>query len=191
MAKTDREQEVLRRKCRHARASLSIAERDTKSARICESVIRSGYFRSSRKIACYLPSDEEVDTWPIIARAFAMGKRVSAPVVRKNFNMWFCEFDTKTKLLRNQYDLLEPEAGPFVDPHEFDVVITPLVAFDAARNRIGMGSGYFDRAFSFLRLRENWLHPKLIGVAFDCQRVDKIVANPWDIALFRIITESN
>jgi 5-formyltetrahydrofolate cyclo-ligase len=53
-----------------------------------------------------------------------------------------------------------------------------------------MGGGYFDRYFSFLRHRQHWLHPKLIGVAFDCQKVEEIPANPWDIPLYSVITES-
>lgn len=191
MVKTNRKQVALRVKCRRARASLTIDTRQAASARICDTVIRSGFFRRSRHVACYLPSDEEVDTWPIIARAFDMGKQVSAPVLRKNGSMRFCEFTADTGLSYNQYGLLEPQDGDFVDPHRLDIVITPLVAFDACRNRIGMGSGYFDRAFSFLRTRRNWFRPKLIGVAFDCQRVEKIAPNPWDIALFRVITESS
>lgn len=153
--------------------------------------MRAGYFRRSRNIGCYLPSDEEVDTWPIIARAFSMGKRVSAPVLRKNGSMRFRQLNADTKLLPNQFGLLEPQEGEFVDPHQLDVIITPTVAFDSSGNRIGMGGGYFDRTFAFLRGRKMWLHPKLIGVAFDCQRVGSFAANPWDIGLFRVVTESS
>jgi 5-formyltetrahydrofolate cyclo-ligase len=165
--------------------------RDKASARICDTVTRAGYFRRSRSIACYFPTDEEVDTWPIIARAFAMGKRVSAPVLRKNALMGFRQFNPDTDLSRNHFGILEPRDGKFIDPHRLDIVITPLVAFDDALNRVGMGSGYFDRSFSFLRTRKCWLHPKLIGGAFECQRVKKIPPNPWDIALFRVVTEAS
>ena len=186
-----REQGALRKKIRTARANLTGAERDKASSRICETLMRDGSFRRSRNIACYLPSDVEVDTWPIIARAFAMGKQVSAPVLRKNGSMGFGDFNADSGLSYNRFGLLEPEDGEFIDPHDLDIVITPLVAFDAARNRIGMGSGYFDRCFSFLRTRQFWFHPKLIGVAFACQQVDQISPNPWDIGLFRVVTEAS
>ena len=78
-----------------------------------------------------------------------------------------------------------------IDVDELDVVVTPLVAFDNQRNRIGMGGGYFDRTFTYLRNRQYWLRPKLIGVAFECQRVATIAPNPWDIPIFRVFTESN
>jgi 5-formyltetrahydrofolate cyclo-ligase len=187
--KIERKQDALRKKCRQARARLSEAERDKASEKICDAVTRSGFFRSSRKIACYLPGDEEVDTWSIIARAFTMGKQVFAPVLRKNGRMEFRSFDEDSSLTYNRFGLLEPQSGENADPRTLDVVITPLVAFDTSRNRIGMGSGYFDRSFSFLKSRQAWLHPKLIGVAFECQRVNEVVPNAWDIGLFRVFTE--
>jgi 5-formyltetrahydrofolate cyclo-ligase len=52
-----------------------------------------------------------------------------------------------------------------------------------------MGGGYFDRCFHFLKHRRKWLRPKLLGIAFDCQKVEKIVSNPWDIPLYQVITE--
>jgi len=191
MISSDRKKNELRHKRRQVRSELTTANRDEASARICDTVTRAGYFRRSRNIGCYLPGDEEVDTWPIISRAFSMGKQISAPVLRKNGLMRFRELDADTGLSPNQFGLLEPQQGEFIDPQRLDIVITPLVAFDSSGNRIGMGGGYFDRCFAFLKGRKIWLHPKLIGVAFDCQRVTSISPNPWDIALFRIVTEAS
>jgi len=169
---------------------MSTAKREKASTRICDTVTRSGYFRRSHVVGCYLPTDEEVDTWPIIARALTMGKQVFAPVLGKNGSMHFRDLNANSSLSLNQFGLMEPQAGNFINPHHLDIVITPLVAFDSAGNRIGMGSGYFDRCFSFLRGRKTWLHPKLIGLAFDCQKINSITPNPWDIGLFRVITET-
>ncbi len=191
MTGTDRKKNELRRKIRQVRAELTTSKRGEASARICDIVTRAGYFRRSRNIGCYLPSDEEVDTWPIIARAFSMGKQISAPVLGKNGTMQFRELNADSSLLPNQFGLLEPQEGQFADPHRLDIVITPLVAFDNSGNRIGMGGGCFDRCFAFLKGRKTWLHPKLIGVAFDCQRVNSIASNPWDIGLFRVVTEAS
>ena len=89
-----------------------------------------------------------------------------------------------TNLLVKQYGIQVPEEGEFVNPRMLDIVLTPVVAFDLQNNRVGMGGGYFDRTFSFLKHRENWFHPKLIGLAFANQEVASIPPNLWDIPLF-------
>jgi 5-formyltetrahydrofolate cyclo-ligase len=185
-----RAQIALRREARAARAELSADEREKASNKIADTVIRSSWFRRSKFVACYLSTQEEVDTWLLIDRAWRMKKRVFAPIIKKNFVMEFCELTAESELVFNQYGLPEPQDGEIIAPRALDIVITPVVAFDADGNRIGMGGGYFDRAFSFLANRHFLFHPKLIGLAFSCQRVEKITPNPWDIRVFRVIDES-
>jgi len=180
-----------RRDARTARAALDASERFQASEKIAEIVIHSPWFRRGKYVACYLPTDEEVDTWSIIECAWRMKKRVFAPLVEKNFALQFCELTADSKLIFNQYGLPEPQDGEIIEPRALDIVITPVVAFDDDGNRIGMGGGYFDRTFSFLRNRRFLFHPKLIGVAFSCQRVEKIAPNPWDIRVFRLIHENS
>jgi len=132
----------------------------------------------------------EVDTWLLIERAWRMKKRIFAPVIKKNNVMQFCELRPESEIVLNRYDLSEPQNGQLIAPRALDLVITPVVAFDADGNRVGMGGGYFDRTFSFLRDRRYLFHPKLIGLAFACQRVEKIAPNPWDVRVFRIVDET-
>ena len=66
----------------------------------------------------------------------------------------------------------------------------PLVAFDTECNRLGMGGGYYDRTLGFLHRRNRWQSPRLIGVAHDCQKVDPLPIQNWDIPLQGVITES-
>jgi 5-formyltetrahydrofolate cyclo-ligase len=54
---------------------------------------------------------------------------------------------------------------------------------------LGSGAGYYDRALSFRRRRRGWLGPKLIGIAYECQRVAALAARPTDIPLDAVITE--
>ena len=185
-----RAQIALRNDARAARAAISPEEREKASAKIIDTVVRSSWFRRSKFIGCYLPMQEEVDTWPLISRAWRMKKRVFAPHIEKNFAMQFCELTAESKLDFNRYGLPEPQDGEIIAPRALDLVITPIVAFDDGGNRLGMGSGYFDRAFSFLRHRKFLFHPKLIGLAFSCQRVEKIAPNPWDIRVFCVIDET-
>ena len=166
------------------------AQRANASRCICNRFLTSRHFLRSRVIACYLSAWDEVDTSEIIERAWRANKRIFAPVMREHGVMSFCEVRPDTRLVRHSYGLWEPPLSSVMSPTDLDTVITPLAAFDKNRNRIGMGSGYFDRAFAFLHRRNKWLRPKLIGLAFDCQKVEKIVPNPWDIPLYQVYSES-
>jgi 5-formyltetrahydrofolate cyclo-ligase len=184
-------QQSLRRNSRAARAAMTNAERQNASAIIVKTVVHSHWFRRAKLLACYLSTDDEVDTWLLIERAWRMKKRIFAPVINKKGVMYFCEITPESKLFLNHYGLYEPREGELIAPRQLDLVITPVVSFDNEGNRIGMGGGYFDRTFSFLRHRKHLLHPKLVGLAFACQRVEKITANPWDIQVFRVIDETS
>jgi len=68
----------------------------------------------------------------------------------------------------------------------------PLVGFDPAGNRLGMGKGFYDRCFAF-RGRNPGSSPArrrpiLAGLAHDCQQVERIPAEEWDVRLDVIFT---
>jgi 5-formyltetrahydrofolate cyclo-ligase len=188
-SKISQQQKKLRAIGIDARRRLSAAEREIASDKIAETVCQSAWFQRSKYVACYLGTTYEVDTWPIIARAWRMKKRIFAPVIEKRSRMRFRELTVESTLVSDRNGILQPVSGDFIFPRMLDLVLTPLVAFDAQNNRIGMGGGYFDRTFSFLRDRKQHFHPKLIGLAFGCQQVEKIAPNPWDIRLFSVISD--
>ena len=167
---------------------MSVEERARASTAICNQVNTSREFYASSIVGCYLPMYDEVDTREIIETAWRANKRVFVPVLRKQRQMVFCEIREDTELTQNDFGVWEPTRGFLMSPRNLDVVITPTVVFDKEAHRIGMGGGYFDRAFAFLRHRNHWIRPKLIGVAFDCQKVEKITPKPWDIRLYRVVT---
>jgi len=104
--------------------------------------------------------------------------------------MQFRQFDDESELFTNSFGLREPGHGRPARTDEFELVVVPLVAFDSHRNRIGMGGGYYDRAFSFLADNTEITKPALIGLGFDCQKVEVIRPNPWDIRLSQVFTET-
>ena len=179
----------IRQAARNARASLSVAERDRGSQRIFEKVVSASWFQRAEYVACYLPAVDEVNTWEIIARAWAMKKRVFAPVVEKNSTMQFREITAETELHANRYGLLEPKTGDIASARMLDLELTPGVACDEENNRVGMGGGDYDHPFSVLKHRGERRRPNLVGLAFACQKVEEIPPNPWDIPLFRTITD--
>jgi 5-formyltetrahydrofolate cyclo-ligase len=180
---------TLRESALAARRKLSPAARQQASQIICKRVCETHAFYANKNIACYLPMHDEVDTREIIQRAWRANKRTFVPVLRGSAQMVFCEIDAESELEQNRFGVWEPTRGFLIDPKNIDVVITPTVVFDEEYNRIGMGSGYYDRCFAHLRNRTHWIRPKMIGVAFACQKVEKIIPNPWDIRLYRVISE--
>lgn len=183
-------QSTTRRDARHRRDTMPEPDRITASGLIANRVIRMPIFARSRLIACYLSTGNEVDTSAIILRAWRMKKRIFVPDTRGSGQLTFREIRPDSEFASGPFGIQEPIGGSVLTPSAFDLVIVPVVAFDSDNYRIGMGGGYYDRTFSFLRHRKVFLRPKLVGVAFDCQKVDKIAPNPWDIRLFRIITEA-
>lgn len=188
---TTSRQSDLRAAGLRARRNLGADERRMASKRIVDKFLRSPLFLKATTIGCYFSLPDEVDTSDIIARAWAASKRIFCPVVAGGRRLRFVEVSRESALRRSGFGLLEPVDGDEIQPLALDVVVTPVVAFDSVGYRIGMGGGYYDCTFAALGSRRTWLHPKLVGVAFACQKVRKIKANPWDIPLYEILTEND
>ena len=183
-------QRDIRNEYNKRRAALSDEHRGLASDRIADTVVRAPYFSKSHHIACYLSLADEVDTWTIIERGWRRKKKIFAPVTGPDRLLSFRRVTPDSGLVVNEFGILEPESGTEISARRLDLVLMPLVAFDDERRRIGMGGGYYDHTFAFLRNRRLLLKPKLVGLAFNCQRVEKIAENPWDIPLYRVVTES-
>ncbi|MEO0368982.1 MAG: 5-formyltetrahydrofolate cyclo-ligase [Pseudomonadota bacterium] len=92
---------------------------------------------------------------------------------------------------RNEFNIPEPIINDHaVDLTRMDAVLVPLVAFDGFGNRLGMGAGFYDRAFEFRRTDKETVKPWLIGLAHDFQQVTQLNNQPWDVPLDAIITPS-
>lgn len=174
-----------------ARLALDHAARERHSAAICRHLSHSPLWHAARRIGLYFAAAAEVDVSDLFVEAFASGRMVYVPVVGATGRMHFVRLSRDANLVRNRYGIWEPErASNAISARQLDLVVTPLAAFDEAGNRIGMGAGYYDRCFTVLRHRRHWLHPKLVGAAFSCQRVSAIPAATWDIPLFAVATEN-
>ena len=115
---------------------------------------------SAKSIALYLTNDGELDTQLLIEWCWQQGKQVYLPVLH-----------------------------PFTKGH----LLFPLVAFDNAGARLGMGGGFYDRTLSHWHQhykQQNIVKPYPIGLAHNCQLVDSLPSESWDIPLPEIITPS-
>jgi 5-formyltetrahydrofolate cyclo-ligase len=132
----------------------------------------------------------EVDCQYIVQSAWERGLAVFLPVLRGQ-ELLFVPYRQDSNFSRNRLGIPEPmtASGNSFRPRQMDVVLTPLVGFDELGNRLGMGGGYYDRSFRFLRDRNNWIRPRLVGLAYEFQKVPKLKACSWDVPLHNAITE--
>lgn len=183
----------LRSELRAARGALDGHERRYRAQACARHLLNHPAFRNARRIAAYLPADGELDTAPLIERAWEMGKRVYLPVLLPHGEnrLWFARYTPDTQLIRNRFGIPEPAraAHTRIAPLALDLVLTPLVAFDAHGQRLGMGGGFYDRSFAYLLRHNRWLRPRLIGLAYDFQRQARLPHQPWDVPLHAVATD--
>ncbi len=142
----------------------------------------------AKTIAAYLAFDGEPSIAALFDDVRTATKRFLVPVIRAQ-QMKFAPLSENTNLRANRFGIAEPSHHVRGRTRSIDVVLVPLVGFDEAGNRLGMGGGYYDRHFAFLRSRSVYIRPRLIGVAYELQRIDAIPADPWDVPLSGIVTE--
>ncbi|HHH45287.1 MAG TPA: 5-formyltetrahydrofolate cyclo-ligase [Gammaproteobacteria bacterium] len=184
-----------RKQLRARRNALSESERLVRSTTLCKQLARQPVFRNSRRIAAYLPADGEVETAPLIALAWRMGKQVYLPVLvpyRAN-RLWFARYEPDTPLIKNRFGIAEPANvhRQRIAAQALDLVLAPLVGFDHNGHRLGMGGGFYDRSFAYLLHRQHWRKPRLVGLAYDFQQLPRLSAKPWDVPLTAVATDSN
>lgn len=186
---------AVRRDMRARRRELSTSYRKWAAHRFAALAPRLGVLRPGRRIALYIAYGAEADPNALLQRALRMGCEVYLPVItdHRAKRMRFARYEIGTALVRNRYGIPEPqiERATFLSPQHIDVVLVPLVAVDATGNRIGSGAGFYDRALSHLRAARRWRRPKLVGIAFECQRLASIPSHPWDVPLDALLTEKS
>ncbi|MEZ9229689.1 5-formyltetrahydrofolate cyclo-ligase [Vibrio amylolyticus] len=147
---------------------------------------------SAHHIAIYLSTDGEVNTTPLIEWLWAQGKSVYLPVLHpfSKGQLLFLHYTPDTPVVLNKYQIIEPKLNQtLVKPvAELDLICTPLVAFDSTGQRLGMGGGYYDRTLGTWFKRKEGAIP--IGLAHDCQHVEALPTEAWDVPLPKIVTPS-
>jgi 5-formyltetrahydrofolate cyclo-ligase len=112
------------------------------------------------------------------------------PVLHGDNRLRFAPWRPGAPLEPNRHGIPEPvvaDPGRLLEPQAMDLVVAPLVAFDARCQRLGMGGGWYDRSFAF-RLNAA-APPWLVGAAFESQRVPVLETSPWDVPMDAVCTE--
>ncbi|MEP4148970.1 MAG: 5-formyltetrahydrofolate cyclo-ligase [Halioglobus sp.] len=173
----------LRRHMRQLRRALTQNQRDRAAIELARHVTALPGWDNASKVALYLPSDGEADPSLIEKALRSSGKAPYLPVIQADNSLLFAPWEESGQLQKNRFGIPEPQTATS-NADELEIILLPLVAWDAQGQRLGMGGGYYD---SSLAAASNVIK---VGVAFELQRVDALVTEPWDIRMDFIATES-
>lgn len=136
-----------------------------------------------RVVAGYHPQGAEIDPGPVAA---AFRATVVLPVGEaRDRPLSFRLYDPAQPTIRDAYGMTAPTAdAPALRP---DLVIVPLLAFDANGGRLGQGAGAYDRTIANLRAAGEVF---ILGLAYSGQRVAQLPAEPHDERLDAVLTET-
>lgn len=182
------------------RLNLSDQDRSIYDAQIFSRLISQPFFQSSSKIALYFSHLNEPQLVPLILNYLQTSagssdhKLFYLPILKKSDSgsyLLFGPCTPQTRYKNNLYDIPEPDISPeqMLTAAELDLILMPLVGFDADKNRLGMGGGFYDRTLNFKLTNLN-TKPYLVGIAYECQKLESIPNETHDIRLNNIITES-
>lgn len=192
----DDQRPSLRRRVIERRSALADADLQRAAEAMAAALTASPEFQNAQRLSGYWPVGGEMDVRPVIDAALAQGKRVHLPILappeRAETGLLFAPYTHDTPMVRDRYGIPEPDvaADALIDAADLDLAVVPLVLFDDTGQRVGMGGGYYDRAFGFTQdvaMRER---PILVGAAHEFQRGESIEPEPWDVAMDLIVTDA-
>lgn len=179
----------IRQTIRHARRQLSPEQQTEAAQQVTARFMALPDVVYAQHIALYLSFDGELDTQPAIEACWQTGKQVYLPVVHpfSRGHLLFLQYHPHTRMRLNRYNIAEPalDIRTLIPSSKLDIIATPLVAFDADGQRLGMGGGYYDRTLGLCAPNAT-----AIGLAHDCQRWHSLPCEQWDVSLPHILTPS-
>ncbi|MEI5890518.1 5-formyltetrahydrofolate cyclo-ligase [Bacillus cereus] len=165
--------------------SLSEERYTTLSEQIAFSLYAQKEWAEAKTIGITLSMENEVNTYPIIEKAWEEGKKVVVPKCNKETRTMsfrqisnFDQLETVYMNLREPIPVLTEE----LDADEIDLQIVPGVAYTERGERIGYGGGYYDRYLVHYK-------GKTLSLAYEFQMVQHIPVEPFDKNVEKIITE--
>ncbi|NSX07735.1 5-formyltetrahydrofolate cyclo-ligase [Pseudomonas lini] len=183
----------LRRMLRKARRALTPSQQREASRGLYTQLAQHPLFRRAKHISLYLPNDGEIDPRLLMRAAQRRGKAIYLPVLSAwpRTKMVFQRIRPGEKFKPNRFRIPEPRHNIARQRKVWalDLVLLPLVGFDDVGGRLGMGGGFYDRSLAYLARRKNWRKPTLLGLAHECQKVQRLAQASWDVPLQGTVTD--
>ncbi|HSH48239.1 MAG TPA: 5-formyltetrahydrofolate cyclo-ligase [Halomonas sp.] len=191
----DQNRRALRRTLRSKRRSLTPTQQRAAAVRLTRRLRQLPEIQRARHLALYLPNDGEIDPTHLLPWLKRRGAHAYLPVLKPlaENSLWFVHYHPGTPMVANRFGIPEPCTRHAAHTARrrpvwaLDVILLPLVGFDENGERLGMGGGFYDRTLA--ATRRGSPRPRLIGVAHDCQGVERLPTAPWDVPLDVIVSD--
>ncbi|HHW7570181.1 TPA: 5-formyltetrahydrofolate cyclo-ligase [Mannheimia haemolytica] len=175
----------LRQSMRLKRQSLTAGQQTQAAESIIPQALSLIESYQASHIAFYLPFNGEISPIPLMEQLLQQGKKLYLPLLHPftSGQLLFVNYNCKTILKFNRLGIQEPilDVRNILPLQELEMIFTPLVACDKAGNRLGMGGGFYDRTLAQVP------HLISVGLAHECQQVEQLPIESWDMPLDHII----
>ncbi len=181
MPKSREIKKQIRTEYKQKRNSLTVEQVREWSDCICNRLTESELFQQANEIFFYYPLGNEADLLKAAQIALEMGKVIAFPRTEGDV-IHFYQVTDLNEFQVGSFQVMEPVGDRLLITRE-PLVLTPGLAFDKQKNRMGYGKGYYDR---FIAECPNAV---TIGIAYEMQLAEEIVIEVQDIPMNYILTE--
>jgi 5-formyltetrahydrofolate cyclo-ligase len=174
---------ALRQQAKEARSLLSASQIARYSSIIEKRLLE--ILDGFKTVMVYASKSPEAETKDLIVDLNRRGVRVVVPIIeRETCSLRLSYLPDPAVLVPSTFNVPEPLGHELpARPEDVEVVVLPMLAFDAEGNRLGYGAGYYDRFLC------RCPHPQKIGIAFSCQQAQSIPVDENDVKMDCIVTE--
>jgi 5-formyltetrahydrofolate cyclo-ligase len=181
----DQQKRALRREAERLRALVHQDQKAKAPLVLAQAGLDFTGLKRGLIVSGFYPCRSEVDTMPLLARLDSEGWITSLPVVRAERQpLVFRKWAPGEPTVPGVWSIpMPPEDAAEVEP---DVLLVPLLAYDAVGYRLGYGGGFYDRTLAALRQRKPIT---AIGVGYVAQELSQVPHGPMDQKLDYVLTE--
>lgn len=176
----------LRKQFLQQRCQLTVDVQQQAAKQACRFLLQDLIFIRSQHIGIYWPQAGELDPRPIAQHAWRLGKKIYLPVLAplQLNQLSFARLTPITPLTLNRFGIVEPaNTIARIPACQLDLILCPLVAFNAQGYRLGMGGGFYDRTLAHIPKTRRY------GFGYSWQHSEALPIEKWDLPMNGILTE--
>ena len=150
---------------------------------ICRKIIGQEEYLKAQVIFCYVGTDREINTMPILEHVLKSGKRLGVPKCLSYGLMEVKEITSLEQLHPGAYGILEPiDECPVILPEEIELACVPCISCSLDGRRLGYGGGFYDRYLPKVKCKKIALCRKEL-------LEEEIPVDEFDVIVDEVITD--